>query len=634
MSPAPSIGVLATGTCLPERILTNDEVAEAAGVDPEWIVQRTGVLRRHIAEPAQAASDLAAEAVRKALTAAGLPASALGLLILATSTPDELGPSTACRVQALVGADQAVAFDVAAACSGWLFAARVAHDWLRSGTGERYAAVVGVEVYSRFVDPADRATAVLFADGAAATILGPVQGGKGFASIRLGSDGTAAGDVLIPAGGSRLPASPQTLADRRHKVHMDGKAVRDFILRIFPKVLGDALTRNGLRLTDIDLLISHQPNPLLLRRAALDAGVPEDRVVIVGHETGNIGAASIPYALATADHDNRLRPGSRVLVTAFGAGLTWGSTVLTWTRAQRRGVVPAPRAEAPRGEAPGVEVPRAEAPRAEVPRAEVPRAEVPSAGVPGADLSRAEAPRREASRVEVPRVEVPRVEVPSAGVPGAEMPRSEGPRREARRVEVLRTEVPRAEVPSVEVPGAELSRSEAPRREASRVEVPRTEVPRTEAPSAEVLRAGVPRVEVPSAGVPGAELSRSEAPRREASRVEVFRAEVLRAEVPRTEAASAEAPCKEASRREASRVEVLRTEVPRTEAPRTDAPRAEVPSAEAPRTQAPRAGASRAEAPRTESPRTHVPGTESPSTDVPSTEAPRTETPRTEGAQP
>lgn len=261
MSPAPSIGVLATGTCLPEGILTNDEVAEAAGVDPDWIVQRTGVLRRHIAEPDQAASDLAAEAVRKALTAAGLPASALGLLVLATSTPDELGPSTACRVQALVGADRAVAFDVAAACSGWLFAARVAHDWLRSGTGERYAAVVGVEVYSRFVDPSDRATAVLFADGAAATILGPVQGGKGFASIRLGSDGTAAGDVLIPAGGSRLPASPQTLADRRHKVHMNGKAVRDFILRIFPEVLGDALHRNDLRLSDIDLLISHQPNP-------------------------------------------------------------------------------------------------------------------------------------------------------------------------------------------------------------------------------------------------------------------------------------------------------------------------------------------------------------------------------------
>jgi 3-oxoacyl-[acyl-carrier-protein] synthase-3 len=387
VSPAPSIGVLATGTCLPERILTNDEVAEAAGVDPGWIVRRTGVLRRHVAEPEQAASDLAAEAVRKALTAAGLPASALGLLVLATSTPDELGPSTACRVQALVGADRAVAFDVAAACSGWLFAARVAHDWLRSGSGERYAAVVGVEVYSRFVDPADRATAVLFADGAAATILGPVPGGAGFAPIRLGSDGTGAGDVLIPAGGSRLPASPKTLAARRHKVHMDGRAVRDFILRIFPEVLGDALDRSGLCLTDVDLLVSHQPNPLLLRRAAVDAGVPEDRVVIVGHEVGNIGAASIPYALATADRDGRLRTGSRVLVTAFGAGLTWGSTVLTWTRAQRHGAVPAPRTagtrtEAPRSAGPGTEAPRTEAPRTELSGTELPRAEAPRTANP------------------------------------------------------------------------------------------------------------------------------------------------------------------------------------------------------------------------------------------------------------
>jgi 3-oxoacyl-[acyl-carrier-protein] synthase-3 len=515
VSPAPSIGVLATGTCLPERILTNDEVAEAAGVDPEWIVQRTGVLRRHIAEPAQAASDLAAEAVRKALTAAGLPASALGLLVLATSTPDELGPSTACRVQALVGADQAVAFDVAAACSGWLFAARVAHDWLRSGTGERYAAVVGVEVYSRFVDPADRATAVLFADGAAATILGPVEGGKGFASIRLGSDGTAAGDVLIPAGGSRLPASPQTLADRRHKVHMDGKAVRDFILRIFPEVLGDALTRNGLRLTDIDLLISHQPNPLLLRRAALDAGVPEDRVVIVGHEIGNIGAASIPYALATADHDGRLRTGSRVLVTAFGAGLTWGSTVLTWTRAQRRGAVPAPRTEAPRAAAPTAEVPGAEVPRTEAPRwearrvealrAEVPRAEVPSAEVPSAELSRAEATCREAPSTEVPRAEAPRreassVEVPRTGVPRAEAPSTEvssaeAPRRQAPSVEAPRTDAPRAEVPRTEAPRAGASRAEAPRTEIPGTEIPRTEPPRTEPPRTKAPRTATPRTE-------------------------------------------------------------------------------------------------------------------------------------------
>ncbi|WP_405836756.1 beta-ketoacyl-ACP synthase 3 [Streptomyces sp. NBC_01518] len=535
MSPAPSIGVLATGTCLPERVLTNDEVAEAAGVDPDWIVQRTGVLRRHVAEPGQAASDLAAEAVRKALTAAGLPASALGLLVLATSTPDELGPSTACRVQALVGADRAVAFDVAAACSGWLFAARVAHDWLRSGTGERYAAVVGVEVYSRFVDPADRATAVLFADGAAATILGPVQGGKGFAPIRLGSDGTAAGDVLIPAGGSRLPASPQTLADRRHKVHMDGRAVRDFILRIFPKLLGDALHRNGLRLTDIDLLISHQPNPLLLRRAAADAGVPEDRVVIIGHEVGNIGAASIPYALASADHDGRLRAGSRVLVTAFGAGLTWGSTVLTWTRAQRHGVVPAPRAETPSTGAPPAETPRTEAARTEPPRVEAPRG----------DATRVEVPRAEASSGVVPRAEAPRAETSSCEVPGVG----------ASRAEVPCTEAPRAETSSCEVPGvgaprAEMLWTEAPRSKASSADAPRVEVPHAQVPCTEA-----PRIEAPDADAPRVEAPRAEVPYREAPRTEPSRGEVPSAETPRTDT-----PCAETSRTKAPRTAIPRTE--------------------------------------------------------------------------
>ncbi|MEW1643946.1 hypothetical protein [Streptomyces sp. NPDC091219] len=202
MSPAPNIGVLATGSCLPGRIRTEDEVPDAAGADPDWIVRRNGVLGRRIAEPEQAASDLAAEAVRNALAEAGLSASALGLLILATTTPDEFGPSTACRVRALVGADSALALDVTAARSGWLFAARVARDWLRSGTGERYAAVVGVEVYSRFADPADRAAAVLFADGAVATILGPVPPWTGFAPTRLGTDGTGADDVLIPVGGN------------------------------------------------------------------------------------------------------------------------------------------------------------------------------------------------------------------------------------------------------------------------------------------------------------------------------------------------------------------------------------------------------------------------------------------------
>ena len=325
------IGVRGTGSYLPPRIRGNDEVAAASGVSAQWILERTGVRRRHAADPRTAASDLAAEAVLRALADAGIGPADLDLLILATSTPDELGPSSACRVQAAIGAHRAVAFDVAAACSGWLFGARVARDYLSSDTGARYAAVVGCEVYSPFVDETDRATAVLFADGAAAAVLGPVPAGQGFSPIVLGSDGRHAGDVLIPAGGSRRPASAATLAEGGHRIHMDGKAVRDFILEIFPKTAHEALDREGLDVRDIDVVIAHQPNPHLLRRACAEAGLPVERLVVIGDETGNIGAGSLPYALAEANATGLLHPGSRALLVAFGAGLTWGSTVLTWS---------------------------------------------------------------------------------------------------------------------------------------------------------------------------------------------------------------------------------------------------------------------------------------------------------------
>ncbi|MER6504043.1 ketoacyl-ACP synthase III [Streptomyces sp. NPDC001455] len=341
-SPArPAIGVLGMGTYLPRAIRGNADVAAAAGVTPEWIAQRTGVHTRHVAAPDQAASDLAAGAVRAAVAAAGIDIDQVDVVIAATSTPDELGPSTACRIQALTGARNAVALDVSAACAGWLFAARVAYDWLRGSGGARYAVVVGVEAYSKFLDPADRGTAVLFADGAAAAVLGPVPYGSGFAGFRLGSDGTGAHHVLIPAGGSRVPASAATLDAGRHRVHMDGRAVRDFITEIFPELVRETLARNDLRLTDIDAFITHQPNPVLLRDLGTRIGIPEGRLVIVGDEVGNIGAASAPYALAGAAARGLLPRGGRILLAVFGAGLTWGSALLTWTGAPAIRIAPA-----------------------------------------------------------------------------------------------------------------------------------------------------------------------------------------------------------------------------------------------------------------------------------------------------
>ncbi|GAB2720444.1 3-oxoacyl-ACP synthase III family protein [Kitasatospora kifunensis] len=332
-APPPAIGVLGMGTYLPTEIRRNEDIAQAAGVTARWITERTGVLRRHVAAPQQAASDLASEAVSAACRAAGLAPGQLGLVIAATSTPDELGPATACRIQARIGAHHATALDVSAACSGWLFATRVAHDWLRAEPELRYAAVVGVEAYSKFLDPTDRGTAVLFADGAAAAVLGPVAPGAGFAGFQLGSDGRGAHHVLIPAGGSREPASPQSLAEGHHRIRMDGRAVRDFIVEVFPRLVHGTLQRHGLDLLDIDAFVTHQPNPVLLRSIGADLGIPAERLHIVADRTGNLGAASTPFALATAAGRGALRPGARVLVCVFGAGLTWGSTLLTWTGA-------------------------------------------------------------------------------------------------------------------------------------------------------------------------------------------------------------------------------------------------------------------------------------------------------------
>lgn len=327
-----SVGILGLGVHLPSTRLTNEDVAAGTpGINADWITRRTGVCARRQASADESTSDLAASALRRALSAAGLSARDLDLLIVATATPDELVPATACRVQALTGATQAVAMDVNAACAGWLFATKIAHDWLRQTGRARYAAVIGAETHSRFLNPADRATAVLFGDGAAAAILGPVEAGSGFADFQLGSDGGRADLVRIPGGGSRFPASPRSLHERAHTIHMDGRQTTAFVREAFPHVLDTLLTYNGLQVADVDAVISHQPNPVLLRELADQHGISDRQLVIIGDQVGNIGAACVPYALAVAAHDKLLSPGSVALLAAFGAGLTWGGALLRWT---------------------------------------------------------------------------------------------------------------------------------------------------------------------------------------------------------------------------------------------------------------------------------------------------------------
>ena len=320
-----------TGTFLPERRVSSEELSRTLGLAPGWIERRTGIRHRHVADPDQAASDLAAEAARRALLAAGLEPADIGLIVLGTSTPDELGPSTACRVQALLGARDAAAFDVAAACSGFVYGLQAALGWL-SWQPDRapHALVIGVEVYSRFLDDGDRATRALFGDGAAAAVIGPAPAPYGIGPVVLGSDGSRAGDVLIPAGGSRRPASPATLASRDHTIHMDGAAVRDFIADILPRLVEQATRQADIKPSDLALVVPHQPNPLLVDSLADRAGLDPGQMVIAGYEVGNIGAASLPYALDHALRTRGIAPGELVLLAGFGAGLTWGHTLITW----------------------------------------------------------------------------------------------------------------------------------------------------------------------------------------------------------------------------------------------------------------------------------------------------------------
>ncbi|MFB4320523.1 3-oxoacyl-ACP synthase III family protein [Actinomadura sp. 21ATH] len=323
--------IRATGSYLPGPPIPSRALSCELGLDPGWIERRTGIRSRHAAAPGQAASDLAAEAARRALDAAGLGPRDIGLIVLGTSTPDELGPATACRVQALLGASRAAAFDIAAACTGFVYGLQAAVGWLATRRGPTpHALVIGVEVYSRFLDPGDRATRALFGDGAAAAVIGPAPAPYGIGPLTLGSDGTRAGDVLIPAGGSRRPTAPGTLADRGHTIRMDGRAVRDFITEIFPRLVGEAAEEAGVKPADLDLVVPHQPNPRLVASLAAEAGLEPAQLVIAGHDAGNIGAASLPYALDRAVRTRGIATGELVLLAGFGAGLTWAHTVVTW----------------------------------------------------------------------------------------------------------------------------------------------------------------------------------------------------------------------------------------------------------------------------------------------------------------
>lgn len=324
-----AIGILGTGRYLPSRVVDNDEVGRPAGVDAAWIEAKTGIRSRRRASASEATSDLAAHAARAALETAGIDAAELAYLVVATSTPDQPQPATACIVQDLIGARQAAAFDVNAVCSGFVFGLASAARIL-AGDGGGYGLVIGADVYSRILDPTDRRTAVLFGDGAGAAVLGPVPGGHGVLAVRLRSDGARRELIEVPAGGSRRPPSVQTLDSGGHYFRMIGREVREYVAENVPPMLRELMHDTGLAPATVDHFVPHQANGLMLADLAGKVELA-DQVRLSVREYGNTGAASVPITLDETVRGVGLWPGQTVLLAAFGGGMSMAGAVLRWS---------------------------------------------------------------------------------------------------------------------------------------------------------------------------------------------------------------------------------------------------------------------------------------------------------------
>ncbi|MCI0515989.1 ketoacyl-ACP synthase III [candidate division KSB1 bacterium] len=319
--------VAGTGRAIPEQTLTNADLAQMVETNDQWIVERTGMKERHIASEGIFTSDLAAEAANKALAQAGVPATAVEVIIVATITGDMPFPSTACFVQQKIGAKNAVAFDIAAACSGFIYGLILANSLIQSGA-YRNILVIGVEILSRITDYTDRNTCVLFGDGAGAALLQPSDGKRGILGTYWLSDGNLSHLLYMPGGGSQNPATHQSVDERLHYIKMAGREVFKFAVNAMSDAALQILNQTGLSGTEIDLLITHQANDRIIQATATKAKVPPEKVFVNIQKYGNTSAASIPIALDEALEMKRLVAGQRVMLVAFGGGFTWGSAII------------------------------------------------------------------------------------------------------------------------------------------------------------------------------------------------------------------------------------------------------------------------------------------------------------------
>ena len=325
--PTPLVEIVSTGRFLPDNVVTNDDLALRMDTSDEWIRTRTGIGARRIAPEGMGACDMAAEAGRRALEAAGIGPGEVDILVVSTATPDRWLPSTACDTQSLLGCANALAFDVVAACSGWLYGLSMGEGYIAAGRGE-IALVIATEKMSAILDWNDRSTAVLFGDGAGAAVLKPANGsGRGIVSSHHRSDGNLGELLYRPAGGARIPLSEAVVREGGHFLKMEGREIFKNAVRSMAEATHMALHDAGITAEEVALMVPHQANIRIIEATAKYAGIPMEKVFVNLDRYGNMSSSSIPVALDEAREQGLIRDGDHVLTATFGAGLTWGSMV-------------------------------------------------------------------------------------------------------------------------------------------------------------------------------------------------------------------------------------------------------------------------------------------------------------------
>lgn len=326
-----SVGISGIGSYVPDRVLTNDDLSKMVDTSHEWIVERTGIVERRIADEDTASSDLGIKAALKALEDSNTSPEEIDLVLVATATPDYLFPSTACIIQNAIGAKGAAAFDLEAGCSGFVYGIVTGANFVMSGAYEKVL-VIGAETLTKITDWEDRNTCVLFGDGAGACVLERCEEGYGILSFELGADGSGGDTLILPAGGSKNPASLETVKDGEHFLKMDGREVFKFAARKMPEATLNALEKANLTIDDLDFLVPHQANLRIIDAAAKKLKMNKDKICVSLDKYGNISSASVPVCLDEIVKDGKVKKGDNIVLVAFGAGLTWGSVAIRWSK--------------------------------------------------------------------------------------------------------------------------------------------------------------------------------------------------------------------------------------------------------------------------------------------------------------